>query len=106
MTFAELQRGHRRRRRDRAAGLPERFMVQYKLSLPVTCPILALIGLALGATNRKDGKLASFVLGFGVIFVYYVLLVGRARGRDGRTVQSRVGAVDPEHRDGRRRRRS
>ena len=36
--------------------------------------MLALIGLALGVSNRKDGKLASFVLGFGVIFVYYVLL--------------------------------
>ena len=25
-------------------------------------------------TNRKDGKLASFALGFGVVFVYYILL--------------------------------
>ena len=53
-------------------------MIQQKFSLPLACPVLALIGLALGASNRKDGKLASFVLGFGVIFVYYVLLY-RAR---------------------------
>ena len=47
--------------------------------------MLALIGLALGASNRKDGKLASFVLGIGVIFVYYVLLYGaRAFGMSGR----------------------
>jgi lipopolysaccharide export LptBFGC system permease protein LptF len=36
--------------------------------------VLALIGLALGASNRKDGKLSSFALGTGVVFAYYVLL--------------------------------
>lgn len=62
-----------------------RFMIQQKLSLPLACPILALIGLALGATNRKDGKLASFALGMGVIFLYYVLLWGaRAAAMGGR----------------------
>jgi hypothetical protein len=53
-----------------------RFMIQQKLSLSLACPILALIGLALGATNRKDGKLASFAIGMGVIFLYYLLLWG------------------------------
>jgi LPS export ABC transporter permease LptF/LPS export ABC transporter permease LptG len=62
-----------------------RFMLQQKFSLPITCPILALIGLALGASNRKDGKLASFAIGMGVIFVYYVLLWGaRAAAMGGR----------------------
>jgi LPS export ABC transporter permease LptG/LPS export ABC transporter permease LptF len=84
-TFAEL-----RATIDAAAaqGQPatsERFMYQYKLALPITCPILALIGLALGATARKDGRLASFVLGFAVILVYYVLLYGaRAFAMGGR----------------------
>ena len=36
--------------------------------------MFGLIGLALGATNRRDAKLASFVLGIGVIFAYYLLL--------------------------------
>jgi LPS export ABC transporter permease LptG len=62
-----------------------RFMLQQKFSLPLTCPILALIGLALGASSRKDGKLASFVIGMVVIFVYYVLLWGaRAAAMGGR----------------------
>ena len=62
-----------------------RFMVQQKLSLPATCPILAIIALALGASNRKDGKLANFVLGFAVIFVYYILLyIFRALAMGGR----------------------
>jgi LPS export ABC transporter permease LptG len=36
--------------------------------------VFGLIGLALGVTNRRDAKLASFVLGIGVIFAYYLLL--------------------------------
>lgn len=84
-TFAEL-----RQTIDEAAALgqpaiSERFLYQYKLALPLTCPILALMGLALGASARKDGRLASFVLGFGVILVYYVLLYGaRAVAMGGR----------------------
>ena len=48
--------------------------IHKKFSIPVACFVFALIGLALGASSRKDGKLASFVLGIGVIFVYYVVM--------------------------------
>ena len=85
MTIAELKAdiASASARNDSAYGA--RFMLQQKFSLPLTCPILALIGLALGATNRKDGKLASFAIGMGVIFVYYVLLWGaRAAAMGGR----------------------
>ena len=58
-------------------------MFQQKLSLPLTCPILVLMGLALGVSNRKDGRLASFALGFGVIFTYYVLLWGARAAAQG-----------------------
>jgi LPS export ABC transporter permease LptF/LPS export ABC transporter permease LptG len=50
------------------------YTIQQKFSLPVACFVLALIGVALGASNSKDGKFASFVLGSGVVFVYYILL--------------------------------
>jgi LPS export ABC transporter permease LptG len=43
--------------------------------LPVSCFVFAFLGLALGASARKDGKLASFVLGIGVIFAYYVIMI-------------------------------
>lgn len=48
--------------------------IHKKFSIPVACFVFALLGLALGATSRRDGKLASFVLGIAVIFVYYVLM--------------------------------
>ncbi|MBI4887160.1 MAG: LPS export ABC transporter permease LptF [Acidobacteria bacterium] len=52
----------------------ELFEIQKKFSIPFACLVFGLIGLALGASNRRDGKLASFVIGLGVIFVYYVVL--------------------------------
>jgi hypothetical protein len=48
--------------------------IQKKFSIPVACFVFALVGVGLGVSNRKDGRLASFVLGIGVIFVYYVVM--------------------------------
>jgi LPS export ABC transporter permease LptG len=48
--------------------------IHRKFSIPVACFVFALLGLALGASNRKDGKLASFVIGIAVIFVYYIIM--------------------------------
>jgi LPS export ABC transporter permease LptG/LPS export ABC transporter permease LptF len=48
--------------------------IQQKFSVPVACFVFTVLGLALGASNRKDGKLAAFVLGIGVIFAYYVIM--------------------------------
>ena len=48
--------------------------IQKKFSLPVACLVFALVGVGLGISNRKDGKLASFVLGIAVIFIYYVAM--------------------------------
>ncbi len=85
MSFAELEEMIAA---EAAQGRPAymyRFMYQQKLSLPAACPILALIALALGASNRRDGRLASVALGIGVLFVYYVLLwASRAAAEAGR----------------------
>lgn len=48
--------------------------IHKRFSVPVACFVFALLGLALGANNRKDGKLAAFVLGIAVIFAYYVIM--------------------------------
>jgi LPS export ABC transporter permease LptG/LPS export ABC transporter permease LptF len=50
------------------------FEIHKKFSIPAACLVFGLIGLALGATNRRDGKLASFVIGVVIVFIYYILL--------------------------------
>src|SRR5262249_10656457 len=55
-------------------GYSQWFMIHQKLALPGACLVLGLLGLVLGVSNRKDGRLASFALGFGVIFIYYIIL--------------------------------
>ncbi len=100
MTIAELRSeiATAATRNDSAYGA--RFMLQQKFSLPMTCPILALIALALGASNRKDGKLASFAVGMGVIFVYYVLLWGARAAAMGGRFSPELAPWLPEYRDG------
>ena len=48
--------------------------IHKKFSVPVACFVFAVLGFALGASNRKDGKLAAFVVGIAVIFAYYVIM--------------------------------
>jgi LPS export ABC transporter permease LptG/LPS export ABC transporter permease LptF len=59
------------------AGLPahtEIIAIQQKFSFPFACLVFAVIGLALGLTVAREGKLAGFVVGIAVIFAYYVLM--------------------------------
>src|SRR5262245_2711360 len=76
MTYAELRETIAQAAVRKDPAYEARFMIQQKTSLPMACPILALIGLALGASNPQAGKLGNFVIGIAVIFVYYVLLWG------------------------------
>ncbi|HEV3061735.1 MAG TPA: LptF/LptG family permease [Vicinamibacterales bacterium] len=85
MTIAELRADVVARKAQRQPYAMQLFTIQQKFSIPVSCLVLAAVGLALGASSRKDGTLASFALGSGVIFVYYVLLyTARAAANGGR----------------------
>ncbi|MBZ5560728.1 MAG: LptF/LptG family permease, partial [Acidobacteriia bacterium] len=85
MTIAELRATAAENAAHGASNASQLFTIQQKFSLPTACLVLSLIGVALGVSNRKDGKLASFALGFGVVFVYYVLLYSsRAMALGGR----------------------
>jgi LPS export ABC transporter permease LptG/LPS export ABC transporter permease LptF len=45
-----------------------------KFSIPAACLVFALIALALGMSVAKDGKFGGFVVGIGVIFMYYIAM--------------------------------
>jgi LPS export ABC transporter permease LptF/LPS export ABC transporter permease LptG len=85
MTIAELKASILTSAKFGDRGNPQRYMIQTKFAIPVASLVLALIGLSLGVSHRKDGRFASFVLGFGVIFAYYIVLwTFRALGTTGR----------------------
>jgi LPS export ABC transporter permease LptG len=73
-SIAELRQTAAENAAQGAINYSQLYTIQQKFSLPAACLVLGLIGLALGVSNRKDGKLASFALGTGVVFAYYVLL--------------------------------
>jgi LPS export ABC transporter permease LptG/LPS export ABC transporter permease LptF len=73
MTIPELRA---RAAELRKAGLPVHgplLAIHRKFAIPFVCVIFSLIGLGLGLTSGRDGKLAAFVPGIGVVFAYYVL---------------------------------
>ena len=47
-----------------------------KFALPCACFVLAVIGLGLGVQHGRGGKLAAFVPGIAVVFIYYLLDYG------------------------------
>ncbi len=56
-----------------ATERPEYYLHQ-KFSIPGACVVFALLGLGLGVSTSRGGKLAAFALGTGVIFGYYVVM--------------------------------
>ncbi len=76
MTIAELKVAMAERVRQGLYPHNEIMYWQRKFSIPAACLVFALIAVGLGVTNRRDGKLASFVIGAGVVFGYYLLMYG------------------------------
>src|SRR3954452_8901484 len=79
-TIAELRQTIADNTANKLPSNPQLYTIQQKFSLPAACLVLALIGVALGASNSKDGKLAAFALGTGVVFVYYIILYSARAG--------------------------
>ena len=62
---------------------PEFIYIQQKFSIPVACLVFAIIGLALGLSSAREGKMAGFVVAFAVVFAYYGIMevaVAHTRG--------------------------
>jgi LPS export ABC transporter permease LptF/LPS export ABC transporter permease LptG len=75
MTIAEL-RERIAEQEARGDSTHNQYMaIHRKFAFPVACLVFGLIGLALGATNRRDGMLGSFVFALAVVFAYYVPLI-------------------------------
>ncbi|HEU4938340.1 MAG TPA: LptF/LptG family permease [Vicinamibacterales bacterium] len=53
---------------------PEIIFMEQKFSVPFACFVFAIIGLALGLSVARDGKMGGFVIGIAVIFAYYVIM--------------------------------
>lgn len=84
MSIAELRARIAERRREGIATHNDEMAIHRRYSIPIACLVFGLIGVALGATNRRDGTLGSFVLGLLVIFAYYVpLYLGPALAKGG-----------------------
>ena len=80
MSIAELRERIAENDKIGARSYSQLYTIQQKFSIPVACLVLALIGVALGVSNRRDGKLATIALGVGVVFVYYMILYGARAG--------------------------
>jgi lipopolysaccharide export system permease protein len=72
-TIPALKEDAARKVKDGLSPHPEIIAIQQKFSIPVACLVFAVIGLALGLTVAREGKLAGFVVGVLVIFSYYIL---------------------------------
>jgi LPS export ABC transporter permease LptG len=76
MTIAELKARMAELERDHLFPHNQIIEWQKKFSIPAACLVFTMVALGLGVSNRRDGKLASFVLGVAVVFVYYLVMYG------------------------------
>src|SRR5688572_12739019 len=74
MTIAELKGDMAELRKQNIYPHNQIMAWQKKYSIPVACLAFMLIALGMGVSYRRDGRLAAFVLGIGVVFVYWVLM--------------------------------
>jgi LPS export ABC transporter permease LptG len=74
MTIAELKADMADLREQNIYPHNQIMAWQKKYSIPAACLAFMLIALGMGVSHRRDGRLAAFVLGIGVVFVYWVLM--------------------------------
>ena len=74
MTIAELKAEMAELRKQNIYPHNQIMAWQKKYSIPAACLAFMLVALGMGVSHRRDGRLASFVLGIGVVFVYWILM--------------------------------
>jgi LPS export ABC transporter permease LptG len=82
-TIGQLREQIAERRRINAEAPPEAapisphneiIYLHQKLSIPMACLVFAIIGLAVGLTVARDGKMAGFAIGILIVFGYYIVM--------------------------------
>jgi LPS export ABC transporter permease LptG/LPS export ABC transporter permease LptF len=73
-TIAELRADAAEVVRQGFPPVEETMAIHRKFAIPVACLVFGVIALGLGATNRRSGKMASFVTGIAVVFVYWIFM--------------------------------
>ena len=68
MTVPALQEQAATKLANHLPAHQELMFIQQKFSFPAACVVFAIIGVALGLTVARDGKMAGFVVGIAVIF--------------------------------------
>jgi len=48
--------------------------IHKKFSIPFACFVFGVLGLALGISNRRDGRSWGFIVSLAVIFTYYIII--------------------------------
>jgi LPS export ABC transporter permease LptG/LPS export ABC transporter permease LptF len=74
MTIAELKAEMADLRKQNIYPHNQIMTWQKKYSIPAACLAFVLVALGMGVSHRRDGRLAAFVLGIGVVFVYWTLM--------------------------------
>jgi LPS export ABC transporter permease LptG/LPS export ABC transporter permease LptF len=74
MTIAELKGEMADLRKQNIYPHNQIMAWQKKYSIPAACLAFMLVALGMGVSHRRDGRLAAFVLGIGVVFVYWTLM--------------------------------
>ena len=74
LTIPQLQEQAADKLKNHLPAHAEMMYIQQKFSFPAACVVFGVIGVALGLSVARDGKMAGFVVGIAVIFAYYILL--------------------------------
>jgi LPS export ABC transporter permease LptF/LPS export ABC transporter permease LptG len=74
MTIDELRTTIAELEKNGVSAHRQRIALHHKFAIPLACLVFAILGLAIGATHRRDGSLGSFVVGVCIVFVYYIPL--------------------------------
>ncbi|MFB3853633.1 MAG: LPS export ABC transporter permease LptG [Vicinamibacterales bacterium] len=95
LRIPELRAKAEELRRAGQSPHPPLLALHQKLSIPFACFVFALMAVGLGLSNRKDGKMASFTIGLGVIFLYYIVMYAGQAMVKGRLMTPWFGAWLP-----------